>query len=138
MSPLFHKSEEKVAQEAAAQAEFERLIALSPSELGVELMPAFGPDGPHGHGANGGINILQVLAWINDAHFARGISYIQQLQEPVREGIQALDHAGLVITSGGRDGSWTAATRLGQTALAAGTVAELMAGPATPQSPATG
>ena len=89
----------------------------------LELMPAFGPDGPHGQGPNGGINILQVLAWVNDAHFARGISYISKLQEAVREGIQALDHAGLVITSGGRDGTWTAVTRLGQTALAAGTVA---------------
>jgi hypothetical protein len=138
MSPLFHKSEGKLAREAAGQAEFERLISLSPAELGVELMPAFGPDGPHGHGPNGGINILQVLAWVNDAHFARGISYISKLQEAVREGIQALDHAGLVITSGGRDGTWTAVTRLGQTALAAGTVAELMSGPATPEPPASG
>ena len=102
MSPLFHQSEEKIAQEAAGEAEFERLIGLSPAGLGVELMPAFGPDGPRGHGPNGGINILQALAWLNDAHFARGISYITKLQEPVREAIQALDRAGLVITSGGR------------------------------------
>src|ERR1700733_11843392 len=128
MSPLFHQSEEKIAQEAAGEGEFERLIGLSPAGLGVELMPAFGPDGPRGHGPNGGINILQALFWLNEAHFPSGISYIRQLQEPVREAIQALDHAGLVMTSAGREGSWTAATRLGLASLADGTLSQRVGG----------
>jgi hypothetical protein len=128
--PLFHKSDEKLAKEAAAQAEFERLNSLSPAELGVELMPAFGPDGPRGHGPNGGINILQALFWLNQAHFPSGISYIKQLQEPVREAIQALDHAGLVLTSAGPQGAWTSATRLGLAALADGSLGQRAAGTA--------
>jgi hypothetical protein len=126
--PLFRKSEDKIAKAAAAQAEFERLNALSPADLAVEVMPAFGPDGPHGHGPTGGINILQALFWLNQAHFPSGISYIRQLQEPVREAIQALDHAGLVMTSAGREGSWTAATRLGLASLADGTLSQRVGG----------
>jgi hypothetical protein len=126
--PLFRKSEDKIAKEAAAQAEYDRLNALSPADLAVEVMPAFGPDGPHGHGPNGGINILQALFWLNQAHFPSGISYIRQLQEPVREAIQALDHAGLVMTSAGREGSWTSATRLGLAALADGTLSRHVGG----------
>jgi hypothetical protein len=122
--PLFRKSDDKIAKEAIAQAEFDRLNALSPAALGVEVMPAFGPDGPHGHGPNGGINILQALLWLNQAHFPSGISYIRQLQEPVREAIQALDHAGLVLTSAGPQGAWTSATRLGLASLADGSLAQ--------------
>lgn len=95
MSRLFGKSEEKVAREEAGRAEFERLTALPVVDLALELMPAFGPDGPHGTGPNGGINILQLLGWVSQTRFPRGISYVRQLLEPVREGVQALDHAGL-------------------------------------------
>jgi hypothetical protein len=131
VSPLFHESEEKIAQEAAAQAECDRLVALSPAALAVELMPAYGPQGPHGHGPNGGINILQVLAWLSDSHFpSSGGSFFSQLQEPVREGIQALDHAGLIVTTAGREGSWTSATRLGLAALEEGTLRQYLKAPA--------
>lgn len=126
--PLFHKSDDKIAKEAAAQAEFERLNTLSPADLAIEVMPAYGPDGPHGHGPDGGINILQALLWLNQAHFPSGISYIRQLQEPVREAIQALDHAGLVITSAGPQGAWTAPTRLGLASLGDGTLSERLGG----------
>src|SRR5580693_5655965 len=132
--PLFHKSDEKLAKEAAAQAEFERLNSLSPAELGVAVMPAFGPDGPRGHGPNGGINILQALFWLNEAHFPSGISYIKQLQEPVREAIQALDHAGLVLTSAGPQGAWTSATRLGLAALADGSLGQRATGTAATET----
>jgi hypothetical protein len=126
--PLFHKSDDKIAKEAAAQAEFDRLNALSPADLALEVMPAFGPEGPHGHGPNGGINILQALLWLNQAHFPSGISYVSQLQEPVREAIQALDHAGLVLTSAGQQGAWTGATRLGLASLADGTLGQRVGG----------
>jgi len=43
---LFGRSEEKAAQDEAAQAEAERLQGLSATELAETLMPAFGPEGP--------------------------------------------------------------------------------------------
>jgi hypothetical protein len=135
--PLFHKSDDKIAKEGAAQAEFDRLNALSPAELAVEVMPAFGPVGPHGHGPNGGINILQALLWLNQGHFPSGVSYIRQLQEPVREAIQALDHAGLVLTTAGPQGAWTSATRLGLASLADGTLSQRVSGTAGMELPAT-
>ena len=46
MSPLFRKSEKKVAQQAAVQAEIERLKGLRLDDLAVALMPGLGPDGP--------------------------------------------------------------------------------------------
>jgi hypothetical protein len=57
-------------------------------------------------------------------HFPSGISYQRKLNEPVREGLQALERAGLVLATRHQSGQWMAATRLGQTALADGTVHE--------------
>jgi hypothetical protein len=121
VSPLFGKSEEKAAQEAAAEAEVERLNALPVATLAAEIMPAFGPDGPRSAGGRG-INILQVANWLI-ASYPRGTKYLQQLQTPVREGVQALEHAGLVQRWGPASaGSRLSATRLGETALAEGDV----------------
>ncbi len=130
MSPLFGKSEGKVAREQAGQVEFERLTALSAADFALELMPAFGPDGPRGRGPDGGIHILQLLSWVNHAHFPRGISYVRPLEKPVREGVQALEHAGLVMITRRSEATWMSATRLGETALAEGTVQARLADPA--------
>jgi hypothetical protein len=127
LSPLFRKSEEKAAREEAGRVEFERLMALPMPDLARELMPAFGPDGPHGRGPDGGINILQLLGWVSTSHFPGGVSYQRKLMEPVREGVQALERAGLVLSTRRQQGTWMAATRLGQTALADGTVQDHLA-----------
>ena len=74
------------------------------------------------------------LFWLNEAHFPSGISYIKQLQEPVREAIQALDHAGLVLTSAGPQGAWTSATRLGLAALADGSLGQRATGTAATET----
>jgi hypothetical protein len=129
---LFGKSAEKIEREQVGRAEFERLSALAAPELGVELMGAFGPDGPHGRGPNGSINILQLQSWFNKTRFPSGISYIRELGEPVREGVQALENAGLVLTTKHGQGQLMAATRLGQSALADGTVAAHMRGEPAP------
>jgi hypothetical protein len=121
MSPLFKKSEAKAAEEAAATAEADRLGALAPSDMAVELMPAFGPDGPKGRGPNGAINILQVGIALLDK-IPRGMSHMSQLQEPIREGLQVLEHAELVLRTTRQSGTWYNATSLGETALAEGTV----------------
>ena len=121
MSPLFKKSEAKAAEEAAAKAEADRLGALAPPDMAVELMPAFGPDGPKGRGPSGGINILQVGIALLEK-IPHGTSFMRQLQEPIREGLQVLEHAELVLRTTRQSGTWYNATRLGETALAEGTV----------------
>jgi hypothetical protein len=122
---LFGKSEEKAAQQQAAQAEAERLQALSAAEMAEAVMPAFGPDGPRpGHE----LNILQVLSWLMSAH-PGGTKYLTQLRNPTREAIQALENAGLVIQMGpGGPGARLKATSLGETALAEGTVGSRLQG----------
>ena len=124
MSPLFGKSEEKQQQDAAAKAEAERLGALSPQDLAAELMPVFGPEGPKPSFSSGGINILQVgMALLKP--YPRSVGYLEQLQQPIREGLQVLEHAELILRNTRRDGgTWYSATRLGETALAEGTVAQ--------------
>ena len=121
MSPLFGKSEEKSAEIAAALAEADRLGALAPEELAVELMPVFGPDGPKGRGPDGGINLLQVEAGLLDKT-PRATKYMAQLQQAVREALQVLEHAELINKTSRQSGTWYNATRLGQTALTDGTV----------------
>jgi hypothetical protein len=89
--------------------------------MAVELMPVFGPDGPKGQGPSGGVNILQVGIALLEK-IPRGTKYTSQLQEPIREGLQVLEHAELVLRSTRSHGTWYSATRLGETALAEGTV----------------
>jgi hypothetical protein len=52
----------------------------------------------------------------------RGTKYMSQLQEPIREGLQVLEHAELVLRTTRQSGTWYNANRLGETALADGTV----------------
>jgi hypothetical protein len=123
--PLFGGGAEKAAQEAAAQAEFERLSALPRPELAVEVMRVFGPDGPGGK-HSGGVNILQVLLALM-ASQPRGVRFTEQLQMPVREAVQLLENASLVLSIGDRTGgAHLVATALGQQALAEGTVAQYL------------
>jgi hypothetical protein len=125
VSPLFGNKEDKVAQEAAAKAEAGRLGALSVAELAAEMMPAFGADGP-GRGSRHEVNVLQVANWLMSP-YPRGTKFLGELEQPVREGIQALEHAGLVQrwgepSAGGR----LSATRLGEAALADGSVRQYL------------
>jgi hypothetical protein len=117
--PLFGKSKEKGAQEDAARAEVERLNALPVEDLAREIMPAFGPDGPR---AGKEINALQISNWLMRS-YGGGAKHLRELHTPVCEGVQALEHAGLVqVFSGERgsiaNGAHAKATRLGETALA--------------------
>jgi hypothetical protein len=120
VSPLFGNKEQKQAEIAAAKAEADRLIALTPAQLAVEVMPAFGPDGPKASQSYG-INVLQVgIALMQNT--PRGTSEMKELIEPIREALQALEHAELIVRNSGREGTWYKATRLGETALAEGSV----------------
>jgi len=121
VSPLFGNREQKEADIAAAKAEADRLAALSPAELAVDVMPAFGPGGPKASQSYG-INVLQIgMALVKDT--PRGASELKELLDPIRESLQVLEHAELITRSTGREGgTWYKATRLGETALAEGSV----------------
>jgi hypothetical protein len=123
---LFGKNPEKLAQEEAAKAEADRLVALPVHDLAAEMMGAWGPDGP-GKGESGkSLNILQVASWLMSS-YPRGAQYCRPLLDPIREGFQALEHAELVqqraqSAGGGR----MYATRLGLKALAEGNVRDYL------------
>jgi hypothetical protein len=124
MSPLFGNRGEKAAQEAAAQAETDRLVALPVADLAAEIMRAFGPDGLEtraGHRQGP----VEISTWLLSS-FSNKAKYRQPVLGPVIEGLQALEHAGLVESRsfGGQGTSSKTfhATRLGETALAEGTV----------------
>ncbi len=142
MAALFRKSEEKAAREEAGRGEFERLVALPVTDLASELMPAFGPDGlqplhgrDSGPPASGlpawGINLLQLVRWVSRTYCPSGAVDARQLMEPVREGLQPLENAGLVLRTRRHQDTW-AATSLGTTALAEGTVQDHLVGQPNP------
>ena len=123
---LFGKSEEKAAQDEAAKAEAERLQSLSAVELAVALMPAFGPKGPK---PGSYLNQLQVGMWLM-SDYPRGNKYQKDLREPIMEGLQDLENAGLIVgRSRGGTASLLKATRLGESALAEGSVARYIKDP---------
>lgn len=123
MSPLFGNKDEKRAREAAASAETERLVRLSVADLAAEIMPAFGPDGLQtrsGHRQGP----VEISTWLLSS-FSSSVKYRQPVLGPVIESLQALEHAGLVQRRGFGDNGASAtyhATRLGETALADGSV----------------
>jgi hypothetical protein len=126
---VFGNKGEKAAQDAAVSAEIERLISLPVADLAAEMMPAFGPDGPRVPG--GGVGILQVLSWLMSS-YPRGNKNLSRLLPVGREGVQVLERAGLVqILQRAEDGSIgrLSATRLGQEALADGSVRQQLARP---------
>lgn len=121
MAPLFGKNLEKQAQIEATREAIERLCSVPPEEFALELMPVFGPDGPKASVSNGGLNIMQIgIGLLNG--YPQSAGYLKQLEQPLREGLQVLEHADLVLRTTRRTGTWFSPTRLGETALADGTV----------------
>jgi hypothetical protein len=126
---LFGDKGEKRAREAAAQVESERLAGLPVAELAAAVLPAFGPEGigaksGHQQGA------IQVTEWLF-ASTSTKVKYRQPVLGPVLEALQLLDNAGLVgrRSFGGSSSSASTyhATRLGEEALADGSVARRLA-----------
>jgi hypothetical protein len=116
VSPLFRKSEEKRAQEAAAEAECQRLKELPVADLAALILPAFAAD--QRSPANGWINAGQ---WVM-ADYAGGAAAkaVQQLRTPLTAAIEALEHAGLLERDRSNIGSTSRlkTTVLGERALA--------------------
>ena len=93
MSALFRKSEEKIAQEDAASAEAERLVALPPPDLAAEVLPAFAPENVKTHVHSS----LMACQWLMSS-FPKGTRYpLKELDPPVRAALQVLLNAGLLM-----------------------------------------
>ena len=118
---LFGSKAQNQATAAAAEAESQRLRALPVRELAAEVMPAFGP---HGINAKPGHRQgpVEVVSWLLPGAPAK---HRQPVLGPVIEALGVLEHADLLTRhSFGSKGQASTyhATRLGETALAEGTV----------------
>jgi hypothetical protein len=119
MSPLFRKSEKKVAQQAAVQAEIERLKGLRLDDLAVALMPGLGPDGPT---QGQSLRMQQLCDYLVRDFPGGGRLQPLQLMPRVRAALERLERAELVYSiSLQRLPTWRI-TRLGDTVLAEGTI----------------
>jgi hypothetical protein len=122
----------------AARAEVQRLRNLSPADLAVEIMPAFGPGGASTERKliwylPRGLEVLQICDWLMRS-YGRGYRSRPRLRDPVTRGLHLLEDAGL-IENGRR---WTRvgalaakprAAPLGVAALADGSVREHVSAP---------
>jgi hypothetical protein len=126
MSPLWGNKEKNAEQFEAGRVEVERLTALSPAGLGVELLPAFGPDGARSKGREG-TPPMQIVQWLMASFpYHPGL---QGLVSSTLAGLQALEHAGLVdrrSSGSGTGGMRFLLTPLGETALAEGSAAQYL------------
>jgi hypothetical protein len=122
---LFRKSEEKVALEAAAQAEIERLKALSPEELAVMVLPGLGPEDA-GPGRN--LRVQQLCEYLLRDFPGIGQTRPLQLMAPVRRALERLEAAELVSSMSiiERSPLWRITDR-GLSVLAEGTTARHLA-----------
>jgi hypothetical protein len=119
MSPLFGNKQKKAEHDAAAQAALDRLLELPVLDLAAEILPAFNSGAVSGSG--GRVNALLAANFLTKQG-PRVSGNVRSLLGPAREGLQALEHAGLITQGGSSSGaspSYTV-TRLGQTALAEG------------------
>jgi hypothetical protein len=118
MVRLFRKSEERIAREAAAQSEIERLRALTTEELAVVLLPGLGPDVvPRGRN----LRSQQLCEYLLRDYPGIGQTRPLQLMAPVRRALEKLEDAGLVSSFHlERSPLWQITSR-GTTVLAEGT-----------------
>ncbi|MGO9961184.1 MAG: hypothetical protein ACLP50_35285 [Solirubrobacteraceae bacterium] len=124
MSPLFRKSEEKLARQAAVQAEIDRIKALPPAELAVLVLRGLGPDGPAGGNATRVQQLCEYL--LRDVDGVRGLKPLE-LMARVGRALDLLQRAELATpVSIQRSPVWHL-TPVGETTLAEGTVVQRLA-----------
>jgi hypothetical protein len=125
VSPLFRRSEEKVARKAAAKQEIERLRALSAFDLAAALLPGLGPDGPT-RGAS--VWPQQLCEYLLRDYPGAGLMDTLDLTAAVNKALDILHDARLVSPiSIQRTPRWQI-TPLGERALAEGNVPERLQG----------
>lgn len=121
MSPLFRRSEEKVARKAAAKQEIERLRALSVDDLSADVLPALGPDGPT-RGTS--VRVQQLCGYLLRDYPGAGQLDTLDLLAAVTRALDRLQDARLVSPiSVQRTPVWRI-TPLGESTLAEGNVRE--------------
>jgi hypothetical protein len=125
---MFGNKQEKADQDAVARIEADRLLALPVPDFAAEVMRAFGPGGVPTTGGRR-VGTLQIAVWLMKP-FPRGSTHLKVLLDPIREGLQALENAGLVLRRHlGQGSSEYVATRVGESALADGSVRQHLGGP---------
>ncbi len=115
---LFRKSEEKIALEAAAQAEIARLRALNVEELASIVLVGLGPEGV-APGRN--LRPQQLCEHMLSAFPGVGQTRPLQLMAPVRRALDRLEDAGLVSSMSYERSPLWRITSLGTSVLAEGT-----------------
>ncbi len=121
MSPLFRRSEEKLAQRAAADAEIARIRERNIDALAIELLPVMGPDGI-GKGVT--VRSQQLCEYLlRDYPAGKGMKALDLLS-PVREALEELERSGLVEARHWQRTPVWRITRLGKQVLADGTLEE--------------
>ena len=125
--------EKREENNEALRAEIERVGALSLDELAAEAMAkGFGPGTP---GADGLVLASNVSGAFVPGDTTRGLDQasLVEIDNIVAEGIQALEHAGLVRMIGASDdahnySTYVKATRAGVAALESDSVAKALKG----------
>lgn len=129
---LFRKSEQKRAAEAAAQAEIDRLTALGPDALALEILPAMGSDALKARVT--GVRVQEVCTQLLGGFRASLSVNTGVLLLPVKEALQRLEHANLIMqmASGVDQSTKWRITTTGEQALTDGTSAQRLGiGPGT-------
>lgn len=124
MSPLFRRTRERAAREAAAFAELNRLKALSPDELAAEVLPALGPDGARSGRVT---RARDVCIWLMRSHRLGFNASQLQLLSAVLKALRRLEHVGLAWSTESDIPTRWKLTRYGEQALADGTAAQWLA-----------
>jgi hypothetical protein len=90
------------AEEQAAQTLVNWANSVPPADLATDLMVAFGPDGPKGGNRLGTGDLIKWLfrQYPNPDRYAKpSKGYLEQLDRPISEAVQLLEHAELVYVS---------------------------------------
>jgi hypothetical protein len=125
VSPLFRRSEDKVARRAAARQEIDRLRALHIDDLTMAVWPGLGPDGPT-HGAS--VTRQKLARYLLVDHPGAGRTDELDLLLPVRKALERLEGIGLVTTISVQREPYWRLTPLGESVMADGTVGERLQG----------
>jgi hypothetical protein len=122
------KREEKQAREGQAQEEIDRLQGLAPEQLAAEILPVMGSDDLKSKLS--GARVQEISKGMLDGFGSSMRVNPGVLLIPIREGLQRLEHANLVMqmASSNVDAStrWRI-TKTGEEALAAGDAAAKLA-----------
>jgi hypothetical protein len=122
------KREEKRAREGQAQEEIDRLKGLAPEQLAAEILPVMGSDDLKAKLT--GARVQEISKGMLDGFGSSMRVNPGVLLIPIREGLQRLEHANLVMqmASSNVDASsrWRI-TKTGEEALAAGDAAAKLA-----------